>query len=236
MFRTRSLAIGSAIVVGWNASSFRKETVAFAEAAKTPYPFNTKGMPEKLTLPINVGLKGDLTLAAVGMRRKNLYVVEVDIYMIGISLSDQTVKSAKEWAASEKKCSLADYIFPSAPSNTDKGPSDVKIAATLRFARGVTRQQFIDAFDEAFKGLPKEMIDDWKSQMQRSITANVEKDDEIIFYWLDNGEVLFTKNGVVGQSLKYNILNKRLLEVYIDPARAVSKEVPACLEKHIAEI
>jgi hypothetical protein len=188
-------------------------------------------MPEKLTLPTNVGLKGDLTLAAVGMRRKNLYVVEVDIYMIGISLSDQTIKSAKEWAASDNESSLADYIFPSGPSNTD-----VKIAATLRFARGVTRQQFIDAFDDAFKGLPKEMIDDWKAQMSTSITGNVEKDDEIIFYWLDNGEVLFTKNGKVGQSLKYNTLNKRLLEVYIDPARAVSKEVPACLEKHIAEI
>jgi hypothetical protein len=192
-------------------------------------------MPEKLTLPANIGLKnGDLTLAAVGMRKKNLYVVEVDIYLIGINLSDQVLKSAKEWAASQKdKCSLADYIFPSSKAAL---PSEVKISATLRFVRGVTRQQFLDAFDDAFKGLPKEMVDSFKTELGKSIPTKVNKEDEFQFFWLDNGQVKIAKNGEIGQSLKNNVLNKRLLEVYIDPVRAVSKEVSTCLERHIVEI
>jgi len=206
---------------------------------KNSYPFDPKGMPIKLAVPSgsNVKNKKDLTLAGVGMRRKNLFVVEVDIYFIGLNISDTTLAQAKQWSTSfRNKCSLAEHVYGNL-SNKSTLPTEIKLSATLRFARGVTKAQFLDAFDAAFKGLSKEVIDDFKKSMGESIgDVSVSKGDEFVFYWMDNGDVAFTKNGVFGEPLRFPDLNMRLLEVYIDPTRTVSPELATCVDKHIDAI
>ena len=189
-------------------------------------------MPTKIVPAIQkISKPNELTLAGVGMRRKNLYITEVDVYMIGINLSDKALKQAKEWNATLKgQCTLVDHISPGKAAV----PTEVKVSATLRFCRHITKDQFLTAFEEAFKGLSAEAINDFKSVMGKSIvTGAVTQTDSLVLYWLDNGEVLFALNGVFGEPLTNLELNKRLLEVYIDPTRTVSKELYTCLEKHI---
>ncbi len=43
--------------------------------------FDKKGFPSQLAAPDNAGKP--LVLSGVGMRRKNLYVMEVDVYQVG---------------------------------------------------------------------------------------------------------------------------------------------------------
>lgn len=193
-------------------------------------------MPTKIVpAVVNVPKVGPLSLAGVGMRRKNLYITEVDVYLIGINLSERSLKRAKEWNATKKtECTLVDYLFP-VPGK--KQAADVVASATLRFCRQITKDQFLTAFDEAFKGCSPEAIADFRVVMGKVIASGlVTKSDELVLYWLDNGEIAFALNGVFGDRLTSFALNKRLLEVYIDPTRTVSKELYACLESNINNV
>lgn len=193
-------------------------------------------MPTKIAPTIsNIPKTGALTLAGVGMRRKNLYITEVDVYLIGINLSEKSLQRAKEWTATKKsECTLVDFLFQ-APGK--KQVSDVVASATLRFCRQITKDQFLTAFDEAFKGCSPEAIADFREIMGKVIVAGmVTKNDELVLYWLDNGDVVFALNGVFGDRLTSFELNKRLLEVYIDPTRTVSKELYSCLETNLNNV
>jgi hypothetical protein len=169
------------------------------------------------------------------MRRKNLYITEVDVYLVGINLSGAGLQRAKEWSASHKsECSLVDYLMKSC---NQKLASEVTVSATLRFCRQITKDQFLTAFDEAFKGCSADAVADFRKSMGAVITSgSVTKSDELVLYWLDNGDIAFTLNGVYGERLTNRELNKRLLEVYIDPARTVSKELYTCLENNIPNV
>jgi hypothetical protein len=165
------------------------------------------------------------------MRRKNFYIVDVDVYLIGISLADDTLKVAKKWNSSGGGKSLADSIFDS--YRLSSNPSKVTLSATLRFCRGATTAQFLNAFEDAFKGCDQVAVEEFKSVFSELITAGIKEKDEFVFYWLDNGDVLVSLNGQIGNVLSYKELNKRLLEVYIDPKRTVSPELLHSLEHNI---
>ena len=53
--------------------------------------FNALGFPNSNTFDIFNVKKSSLNLASAGMRRKNLFVVEVDVYKVGLYLSEQKV-------------------------------------------------------------------------------------------------------------------------------------------------
>lgn len=171
------------------------------------------------------------------MRRKNLYITEVDVYLVGVNLSSKALKRAQEWSATKKNdVTLATYLTQDAAAGR-KVPTDVAVSATLRFCRSITKDQFLTAFDEAFKGCTPEAVAAFKSSMGKVMSAgSVGQKDELVLFWLDNGDIAFTLNGTVGERLTNFELNKRLLEVYIDPTRTVSKELYACLEKHLNDV
>ena len=183
----------------------------------------------------NIPTAGILTLAGVGMRRKNFYITEVDVYQIGINLSHNGVALAKEWESEQKgKVSLAAYLMRSCKH---KLATEVTVSATLRFCRQVTKDQFLNAFDEAFKGCSPDAVAEFRSTMGSAMsTGVVAKGDDVSLFWLDNGEMAFALNGVLGDRLTNRELNQRLLEVYIDPARTVSKELYTCIETHIKDL
>lgn len=171
------------------------------------------------------------------MRRKNLYITEVDVYLVGVNLSAKALKRAQEWNAIKKAdVSLATYLTQEAAAGK-KSPTDTAVSATLRFCRNITKDQFLTAFDESFKGCTPEAVASFRSSMSNVMTNGaVGPKDELVLFWLDNGDMAFTLNGVLGERLTNFELNKRLLEVYIDPARTVSKELYACIEKHINDV
>ena len=173
-----------------------------------------------------------LSLFGVGMRRKNFYIVDVDVYLVGISLADDTLKIAKQWNSNGGGKSLVDSIFDSYHLLSSK-PSKVTLSATLRFCRGATTAQFLNAFEDAFKGCDQVAVEDFKTVFSELITAGIKEKDEFVFYWLDNGDVVVSMNGQIGNVLPHKELNKRLLEVYIDPKRTVSPELLHSLEHNI---
>jgi hypothetical protein len=54
-----------------------------------------------------------LDLAGVGMRRKNFYVVAVDVYMAGLNLSKEGLTLAKAWkSANQGHLAGGSFLFP----------------------------------------------------------------------------------------------------------------------------
>jgi hypothetical protein len=169
-----------------------------------------------------------LLLAGVGMRKRNILFIDVDVYLIGINFSEKVFRKAKEWSVNYRNsCSLTDYIL------LDDSTNEAKVSATLRFVRPVSTSQLIDAFNEAFKGCKQESIDVFKKSLKESINVNgVKKGDEIVFYWLQQNLVIAV-NGEVKNMIYSSEIYKRLLEVYIDPKYTVSNELSTCLENHL---
>ena len=92
-----------------------------------------------------------LDLVAAGMRRKNLYIVEVDVYRVGIYLS-----AVQDAAIRKAVAAGGDLDLVRRPVVTDK-ESRANMAVLLRFVRAVTTKQVVDATIEALgKGVSKE--------------------------------------------------------------------------------
>ena len=170
------------------------------------------------------------------MRRKNLYITEVDVYLVGISLSNKALAQAKDWHEHHKdKCTLVSHLY----NNTNKFafPSETAVSATLKLQRTIYKDQFITAFADALKGCSPDAITEFNTVMGKSIEQpSVTTADQLVLYWLDNGEFVFCFNGVFGDVLTNQEVNKRLLEVYLDPARTVCKELYVCFDSHIDQI
>jgi hypothetical protein len=95
--------------------------------------------------------KDPLVLTTVGMRRKNFYIVEVDVYLVGISMSAPFLKKAQQCASTsaDESAALDCLMVRDSKAKNSKATS---IAATLRMVRGVTTSQIVDAFNESFAG------------------------------------------------------------------------------------
>jgi len=211
------------------------------------WPFDTKGLPTKIAPVIpNVLNNKPLLLCGVGMRRKNFYIVEVDVYQIGISLSSAVLSNGKRWAAAGKEIpSLSDALldnsqyFDKITNKKTQGnyKNEIKICLTLHFKRAITKSQFLDAFNEAFAGCNPISVDIFKKSLGKIVDeSGVKQDEEIFFYWLDNGDFTVSRNGVIGDTFNIDEINHRLLEVYIDPKRTVSPELSQSIHKFIKEI
>jgi len=149
-------------------------------------------------------------------------------------MSGDTLKVAKQWDStrSRNEKTLVESIFESYNLLSSK-PNYITLSATLRFCRGVSTAQFLNAFEDALKGCEQAAVEDFKKAFSELISAGIKEKDEVVLYWLDNGEVVVSMNGQIGSVLHNKELNKRLLEVYIDPKRAVSPELLHSLEHNI---
>ena len=174
------------------------------------------------------------------MRRKNFYIVEVDVYLIGVSLSSATLSKDKAWGAAGKDSptlaeallNQSDYYDKITNKKTQaQYKNEIKICLTLRFQRSVTKAQFIEAFNDAFAGCNQTSVDIFKESLGKIVDdTGVKQGEEIFFYWLDNGDFTVSRNGKLGNTFNIAEINQRLLEVYIDPKRTVSPELAKSIE------
>ena len=168
------------------------------------------------------------------MRRKNLFVVEVDVYLASLYLGTEALQAAKAVKVSD--ASMAGLSDALAASLAKEGPAaTAQVATTLKFVRDVGQTKVVEAFNEAFAGCDKAAVDSFKKNMADTIGANGMKNGETLtFYWMNGGAGLAVeKNGEVGPALKAPELEKRLLEVYTRPASAVSPELIKTVKEHI---
>ena len=158
------------------------------------------------------------------MRRKAILgFLEVDVYLTGFSLSTSALQRARIWQQVERESgsvTLADAIngFNDAKSN---GSS--KSSISLKFVRNVTTAQIVEAFNDSFKDLDPVEVSKFKEALQKSVGENGMKNGEIVaFFWLNGGGLCISINDSIREMIVSPTLEKRLLEVYVDPTRRVS--------------
>ena len=166
------------------------------------------------------------------MRRKNFYLVEVDVYNVGIGLSKNAVSRAKDWLIQNNSPALSELVL----SQNDAKNDDAKAAAVLKFVRNVTKQQFVDAFDDVFKDCNREGYLNLKNAIGSSIGDNIKTGDEITFYWVGTDKIIVYMNGVKGGSVSDASVARRLLDIYVDPSMTVSKELVHSLDQNTAKL
>lgn len=167
-------------------------------------------------------MKLSLTLnSATGMRRKSFYVVAVDVYMTGLSMTPSLAQRVQ-------KAAPADVINVILDSPADSPFPNCNMCVTMHFVREVTTAQAVDAFKDAFKGCNQDGINRFGTIMTDAIGANGCKvGEEVTFYWMEGGGLHIDKAGTKAYVVHDKEIERRLVDVYLDPARTVS---PALLQ------
>ena len=106
--------------------------------------------------PVALGCKdaSSMSVAGSGMRRKNLYVMEVDVYMIQFYVDGDALKCVDAWKKGGGESSLSDALIK---GNVGKNNSPIA-AVNCKFVRDVGKDKVVEAFNEAFKGCDPEAV------------------------------------------------------------------------------
>jgi hypothetical protein len=130
----------------------------------------SQGFPEK---PAGFFNTDKLSLAAVGMRRKNFMVVEVDVYLVALSLSPSALLATKNWKKAQTGDPLAEVILQQGRNLKVSPAQDESMAtATLRFVRAVGKSQIVEAFSDAFKGVDPAAVTAFKDALAGAIPGD----------------------------------------------------------------
>jgi hypothetical protein len=114
-----------------------------------------------------------LQLVGVGMRRKNLVVLEVDVYLAALALSPSAVLSVKNWKTSKSHDALTEVILQQGhQAKVAPAADETKATITLRFVRAVGKSQIVEAFSDAFKGVDAASIAAFKEALSGAIPGD----------------------------------------------------------------
>jgi hypothetical protein len=154
------------------------------------------------------------------MRQKNFYLFHVDVYMAAISLS-----AAALTALNTKGSTPAiDTIL-----SLDKPQSEVPQPSTIitcRFVRTIGVSTAVEAFDDRFKGLPPDKVNEFRLQMIAALGDDpLQAGDEVMFVWLEGGGLKIVRPGKLGGFIRYEPVERRLLEAYLDPVSSISPQL-----------
>lgn len=159
--------------------------------------------PSKLV----IGSSKPYPLVASAMRRKNLLVVNVDVYHVGIYLSPSMENIISQNIKSNKGFGLA-----------TKTGEDVSISIYLKFVRSVTTDKIVQAFKEGLTISDKTAVDTFTSILLKKIgQQGAAKDDsiEFIFKGKNNEDIgIVVRNDKVPEVVKSAALREQLIEIY----------------------
>ena len=204
-------------------------------ACHAKLPFEAKGQSDVFQPAGQFGKSPPLKLAAAGMRKKNLYVVEVDVYVVGLYLSQGAVKAAKDVKAKDAELgSLPEELAKLSRATGGQASSPV-VATQLTFVRDVGQSSIVEAFNDAFAGCDKAAVDSFKKAFAEAVgSAGMKKGESFSFMWAGaGGGLALQKNGVVSIVANNASIESKLLEVYLSPTKTVSPELCACVKQHI---
>ena len=148
------------------------------------------------------------------MRRKNIVIVEVDVYAVGVYVSES--KEAKG--------------FEFAPTD-----NELQMCFLLRFVRSVSTKTVVDAIVSALSGSGQEYetaLLNFKNILTSSIGSNgLKAGDEIEFCFKDGeGSVGIAAKGVRGETVTNALLQRKLIDIYTG-----EKAVAPAVHKILAE-
>ena len=114
-----------------------------------------------------------------------------------------------------------------------------KASVTLRFVRDVGKEKIVEAFNDAFNELDKADVKAFKIALGNTLgNSGLKAGEEIAFYWTSDG-IVITKNNALGEKFKSasnDAVERRLLEVYVDPRRAVSPELIKSINDRVVSV
>lgn len=169
-----------------------------------------------------------------------MYIVEVDVYQIGLSISDRILKKSKSDGinnlvlSNDSPSTISDFVI----NSNSKDKNVCKASISLKFVRTVSQKQILDAFHESFIGCDPIHIAKFNEVIGAVMGTEMKSGQEVIFHWMEGGGLVFMKDGVVVENSCFSNpeIERRLLEVYVDPRRAVSPELITSIQSNIAEI
>jgi len=149
------------------------------------------------------------SLIASGMRKKNLFVVNVDVYHVGIYASPSLENTIKSNIKANKDFGLA-----------SKTGDEVSLSIYLKFVRDVTTDKIVQAFQEGLSTSvsDKTALNSFTSILLKKIgSKGASKDDtiEFIFKGRNNDEVgILVRDDKVPEIVKSAALRERLIDIY----------------------
>ena len=193
------------------------------------HKFDTRDMPESISIngfsKRYGALPNQLEIAGVGMRRKNFYVVEVDVYLASLHLAPSILSRLKSTPNSDN-IDLVDMILNQ--NNRNVGSDfDARASVSLRFVRNLASEKVTEAFNDAFKSCDVNDVNIFKTALSEAIgSSGVKTGDEVTFFWLNNGALQVANNGEPGPIVPVPaVIGQQLLSVYLNPLMTVSKEL-----------
>lgn len=165
--------------------------------------------------------------------------MEVDVYLIGLSLSPAALGSAKLWKSQGKFCdSLAKALLQKQTPKIFGDVDQTHVSVTLKFMRSVSKTQMIQAFDDALLGCDKDALADFNLALNECIDKEkgLQKGDVLTFHWPKGGGLVVSSSRHISSGIENLGLAERLLEVYVDDSRTVSTDLVNCIKDNIDQI
>lgn len=173
-----------------------------------PAAFNSYGLSTS---------KNSKTLVGAGMRRKNLVVTSVDVYVVGLYLTSGKDREGKRgW---------------SAKSLSSGGSSTV----VLQFVRSVYTDKVVGAIADALADSRdksyQESLEKFKGLLMSGIgPSGVAKGDTLDFNFKSYGSLEIVVNGKIAGTVKNGKLMEKLMSVYVDEKKSVAPELVNALK------
>ena len=191
---------------------------------------------KSFTVSANNEVVESISLVAAGMRKKNLFVVEVDVYTVGIYISPLKDTELLTTIANQKNRNQLEISTPLLNDNKD---TTVTLGIVLHFVRSVGRKQVVDAIVDALsysnaEAIYTEALNKFSDILLNSITSNgMSKDDELSFtYYGSSGESLsISLNDKYVGTVNNVELRRKLAEIYCSSEKSITLEVVKVLQK-----
>lgn len=173
-----------------------------------------------------VGANKQYALIASSMRRKNLLVVNVDVYRVGIYASSSLETIVKNNIKAGKS-----YVVGLASKSGD----EVSLSLYLKFVRSVTTDKILEAFRTGLSSVADNIaVNSFSDILLRKIgKTGTKKDDtiEFIFKGRNNEEIgILVRDDKVPEIVKSSALREKLIEIYTG-ADSIVPDLPKQLEK-----
>jgi glutaredoxin-related protein len=187
-----------------------------------------------------------LTLVSAGMRRKSLFIIEVDVYTVGIYFSNEKLEqfaSLRNSVAQMTMTEKGNYIGARPSENSS---NDVYLGIVLKFVRHVGTNKVVDAIVEALTLKENETsmshveVEEYNTSLKifsdlllSSIgNQGMAKDDEIMFTFYQETNIGVVIQNELKGSVSHSYIKRKLIDIYLGE-KAVAPQVYTVLSRKL---
>ena len=173
------------------------------------------------------------------MIRNTYFGAKQKLCRVSLALPASSLDRAKLWEHNRRRRrtdkSLTDSLLQRVNIVTPYQISNpLKVAVTLRFYQTVNVDEFLNLLNEAFEGTPKRVYRQFTDSLKLALEDDrIQSGQEIAFYWLDDGDVMITKDGDVCGQTTQDDANFKLLLAFLDEDVSISKDLVKNVKEHI---